>query len=366
MRILWLTWKDKEHPLAGGAEVVSSELGKRLVKDGHEVIFITGSFKGAAVESATNGYKIIRLGNRYTLYWKAYRYIKKNLLNWPDIVIEEVNTLPFFSRFYLKSVKRYMFFHMLCRKVWFYQMKPPLSWLGFIMEPLYLRLLRKDPTITVSESTKKDLMRHGFTANNIAIISEGIQIKPVSSLSKVDKFESPTIVSLGAMRAMKRTLDQISAFEIAKIKIPNLQLKVAGDASDAYGQKVLRAINESPFAGDIEYLGRISQVEKQALLQKSHAITVTSVKEGWGLIVTEAGSQGTPAVVYDVDGLRDSVRQHQTGLISRESPPALAKQIINILKDKAAYKAMQHQAWLWSKEITFEKSYTQFTQRIGI
>ena len=39
MKILWLTWKDRKNPLAGGAEVVNEELAKRLVKDGHEVIF---------------------------------------------------------------------------------------------------------------------------------------------------------------------------------------------------------------------------------------------------------------------------------------------------------------------------------------
>ena len=39
MRILWLTWKDKKNPLAGGAEVVNEELAKRLADDGHEVFF---------------------------------------------------------------------------------------------------------------------------------------------------------------------------------------------------------------------------------------------------------------------------------------------------------------------------------------
>ena len=39
MKILWLTWKDKKNPLAGGAEVVNEELAKRLIADGNEVIF---------------------------------------------------------------------------------------------------------------------------------------------------------------------------------------------------------------------------------------------------------------------------------------------------------------------------------------
>ena len=38
-----------------------------------------------------------------------------------------------------------------------------------------------------------------------------------------------------------------------------------------------------------------------------------SLAEGWGLTILEANTLGTPAVAYDVPGLRDSVRDGQTG-----------------------------------------------------
>lgn len=37
MRILWLNWKDIRHPEAGGAEVYTHEIAKRLVEKGYEV-----------------------------------------------------------------------------------------------------------------------------------------------------------------------------------------------------------------------------------------------------------------------------------------------------------------------------------------
>ena len=46
MNILWLTWKDRKHPLAGGAEVVNEELAKHLARDGHEVKFIVAGLRG--------------------------------------------------------------------------------------------------------------------------------------------------------------------------------------------------------------------------------------------------------------------------------------------------------------------------------
>lgn len=365
MRILWLTWKDSQNPLAGGAEVVSSELAKRLVQDGHEVIFVVGGFKGARAKATMHGYQVIRVGGRMSVYWHAYKYVRSHLSDWPDVVIEEVNTVPFFSRFYLKNKPRKLLFHMLCREIWFYQMVAPFSLVGYLAEPLYIRLLRKDPVITVSESTKQDLVKHGYDPERIAIISEGLQIEPINALSDIKKFTRPTMLSLGALRAMKQTLDQIKAFEIAKQSIPDLQLKIAGDASDAYGQKVLAYIKQSPFRNDIEYLGRVSQEHKKELMQRCHFITVTSIKEGWGLIVTEAASQGTPAVVYNVDGLRDSVRHNETGLVTdKNTPNALANKITELLRHPKQFAQLQKNAWEWSREITFDNSYQQFLKQL--
>jgi glycosyltransferase involved in cell wall biosynthesis len=356
-----------QHPAAGGAEVVASELGKRLVQAGHEVIFITGGYEGATQETTVDGYKVIRVGGRVSVYWHAYRYVKRHLANWPELVIEEINTIPFCSRLYMRGTPRLLFFHMLCREIWFHQLPLPASLVGYVLEPLYLRFLSAERAIAMSASTKKDLLRHGFQPKNIAVISEGIQLKPLPKLAPRIKHRKPTIVSLGSFRPMKRTMDQIRAFELAKATMPDLQMKIAGDSSGSYGRKVLGAIAGSPFKHDIEYLGRVSSAEKSRLLQQAHLITVTSVKEGWGLIVTEAASQGTPAAVYNVDGLRDSVRNGKTGAICESNTPAsLAASIVKVLSDPSHYRVLQKNAWEWSKHLNFETSYQQFSKVVQL
>lgn len=360
MKILWMTWKDRSHPRAGGAEVVNEEIAKRLARDGHEVVFLVAGFGGARQEETKDGYKIIRLGNHFSVYWEAYKYYKKNLQGWADVVIEEVNTVPFFTRLYVKE-KRILFVHQLCREIWFYQMHFPLNIFGYIMEPFSLWLLRKHNAITVSESTKKDLEKYGFKSEDVHIISEGIEFAPLSTLVAVEKYSAPTLLSCGSIREMKRTGHQVRAFEIAKQKIPDLQMKMAGDASSLYGKKVLGIIDQSPYKNDIEYLGKVNIEQKIELMRKSHLISVTSVKEGWGLIVTEANSQGTPAVVYDVDGLCDSVRGGETGIIvTKNTPQGLAEEIIALLSDSEKYARIRRNAWQWSQEFSFEKSYRDF------
>jgi len=360
MKILWLTWKDKKNPLAGGAEVVNEELAKRLVTDGHEVIFLVAGYDKAVTEEVVDGYKIIRLGNRWTVYFAAWRYYRQNLHGWADVVIDEVNTIPFMAKFYVRE-RNILFVHQLCRQIWFYEMFFPLSLIGYLLEPIYLWLLRDRKVITISESTKNDLLRFGFKKENIEIISEGIEIKPVENLDSIVKLPKPTILAFGALRSMKRTTDIVKAFEIAKLEMEDLELIIAGSADSKYGQKVLAMIAASTYSNSIKYLGRVSLEKKIELMQQAHLICVTSVKEGWGLIVTEASSQGTPAVVYDVDGLRDSVKYDETGMICDENNPVdLAENILELMNSKLKYQQLRLNGWKWSKEINFEKSYQDF------
>jgi glycosyltransferase involved in cell wall biosynthesis len=360
MNLLWFTWKDRRHPQAGGAEVVNEEIAKRLVRDGHEVIFSVGGFKGCPAEETIDGYRVVRLGNRWSVYWKAYWYYKKNLRGWADVVIDEINTVPFFCKFYVKE-KNILFVHQFCREIWFYEMPFPIGLIGYIAEPIYLWLLSNRKVITVSESTKRDLVRYGFEPDNIAIVSEGIEIDPVSDLASVKKYERPTILALGAIRAMKRTDDVVRAFEIAKKSIPNLELIIAGDARGWYGAKTLAHVRNSRYTSSIRYLGKVNKEKKIELMQKSYVIAAAAVKEGWGLIVTEAASQGTPAVVYNVDGLRDSVKNGETGIICETNTPQnIARNIVKLLENKGEYERLRIAAWEWSKEITFKASYKNF------
>jgi len=300
---------------------------------------------------------------------QACAYYLTRLRNKFDIVIEEVNAAPYFSVLFGKKSKRFLFYHHLEREVWLHEARPPISYLGYyFLEPVATKILGKAnvPLITISQSTKDDMAQWGFDPKQTHVISEGIELEPLPTLKGIPKFERPTVLSLGAMRAMKRTLDQVKAFEVAKQKIPDLQMKLAGDSSGEYGKQVLDYIEHSKYKNSIEYLGRVSKEQKLELMQRSHLIGVTSVKEGWGLIVTEAASQGTPSVAYNVHGLRDSIRNDETGIITEPNPHALADGIVKLLKDNSYYDRLRQAAWQWSKQITFDQSYKDLKSAIGI
>jgi glycosyltransferase involved in cell wall biosynthesis len=84
---------------------------------------------------------------------------------------------------------------------------------------------------------------------------------------------------------------------------------------------------------------------------------MTSSKEGWGLTVLEANACGTPVVASRVPGLRDAVRDGETGLLyAFGEVPELAGKIIRLLKDHAYREELSAEALRWSHTFTWEKA----------
>ena len=101
---------------------------------------------------------------------------------------------------------------------------------------------------------------------------------------------------------------------------------------------------------------------KVTLMQATWAIIVPSVKEGWGMVVTEAASCGTPAIVSNVTGLRDSVVHNKTGIIlsTNPTPQELADTMLILIKDIRFRKKLEKGAISWSKKFSWESSYAAF------
>lgn len=357
MNILWFTWKDIKHPTAGGAETIADIMAQKLVQDGHSVIFLTSSYPDGKHKESINGYEVIRVGNKYSVYLFAALYYLKHLRSWPEIVIEEINTMPFFTRFYVKVKKKILIFQ-LCREIWFHELLTPFSYVGYFIEPMYLSLLKGMHFITESRSTSNDLQSYGFNKVNISEFPVGVNLSTYNK-GELKKYSHFTLLSIGSIRSMKQTHHQIEAFNIAKKTIPELRLYISGKPNGKYGARVLSLIKNSPYAKDISYFGYISNAKRALMMRRSHCLMVTSVKEGWGLVVTEAGVQGTPSIVYDVDGLRDAVNYGKSGYITKKNnPEELAKLIIKLHKNYSGINLQNLQTW--HSQFTHERSYKIF------
>jgi glycosyltransferase involved in cell wall biosynthesis len=86
------------------------------------------------------------------------------------------------------------------------------------------------------------------------------------------------------------------------------KLVIVGDGPE-------RARIEALAGPGVVITGRVSEEEKHRLLCSAWMLLHPALIEGWGIVVAEAAIRGTPAIGFDVPGLRDSVINGETGVL---------------------------------------------------
>ena len=94
--------------------------------DGHEVISFNGSYPGAAPEGEMDGVRLIRRGRQWSVHLLAWRWLRSPSDEF-DLVIDQINTIPFFTPLYVPDEKRRFFFHQLAREYWWRETRGALS-----------------------------------------------------------------------------------------------------------------------------------------------------------------------------------------------------------------------------------------------
>lgn len=359
MKILILNWRDIKHQAAGGAEVVTYEIAKRWVQWGHEVIWFAAGFTGGLSDEMLDGIRIIRRGKQFSVHYEAFRYYQQHWRGYFDVVIDEINTIPFFTPLYVRE-KKAAYFNQLAREVWFYESPFPLNLLGYLLEPVYLRFYRRTTIVTISESTQKDLILLG--ARKVYVVHPGVDGTPLPEVPQPgEKAKKPTVLYVGRVVPSKRVADIIAAIHLVGKQVPDVQLWIAGSSSPAYLARLKRQIQRYQLDKQVHFLGRISFEERQTFMKQAHLLAMASVREGWGLVVIEANTVGTPAVVYKVPGLVDSVQDNKTGLVCKQNTAQnLADQITRGLLDHPLREKLAKGALEWSRQFTWKANAERF------
>ncbi len=312
LRILVCNWRDLAHPRAGGAEVYTHRVARAWVAAGHEVTWFCAAAPGRPSFEEVDGIRIVRRGGALTVYREARRYYRRIGAGRFDLLVDEVNTRPFGAAQWAGTTPVVALAHQVAKEVWFHELPWPLAVLGrYFLEPIWLRRLRRVPVLTVSDSSAASLAAFGLT--DVAVVPEGVD--PVERPA-VEREPVPTVVWVGRLSPNKRPDHAVEAFRRLRASLPDARLWLIGSGPM---EEALRAA----LPPGATLLGRVSEVEKRERLARAHCLIATSVREGWGLTVTEAAQVGTPAVAYDVAGLRDSVAA-SGGVLIPPSPNALA------------------------------------------
>ena len=349
LRILFLSWRDPENPRAGGAELFTYEVARRLVEAGDTVEWFTASFPGAAPESDLVGVRVVRAGRQWTVHQAAMRRYRGRLRGNFDAVVDEVNTIPFFTPLW-SEIPHLLLIFQLARDVWWYEAPFPLNAVGYAVEPFYLRAYRGTPALTISRSTADDLRRLGFRAP-VTILPIGLE--PIT-VPEVGREVPATFIYVGRMAPSKRVHDVIRALALYRERARKGRLWLVGEGDANYLATLRGLVGSLGLTAHVDFLGRLPATDKHERMARAGVLLMASVREGWGLSVAEANACGTPAVVYDVQGLRDSVRDGETGLVVAATPGAMADGMARLTDDPALHARLAAEAKRWSSTFSFQ------------
>jgi glycosyltransferase involved in cell wall biosynthesis len=340
------------HPEAGGAELFTHEIAKRLARKGHLVTLYCPNFPNGKSSEEIDGVIIKREGGKYSVYRKAKKFFKKFGSSF-DLVVDEINAKPFLNPNADSQIPIVGLIHQTIREEWFYEMPFPLSYIFYhIIEKFWLKPYFDILTVTVSRSSKRELESLGFS--KVVIVPVGLSIDPLESVR--EKEPDPTICFVGRLKKHKLPDHALEAFLLIKKKIPNAKMWYIGDG-DMRRLLEIKASNCS----DITFYGRVNDAVKFKLLSRAHLLLMPSIKEGWGLVVTEAYAMGTPVIGYNVPGLRDSILEGKTGyLVRTNSSEDMAKLAINLLNDRDLLNQYSNNALCQARKFSWDISANMF------
>jgi glycosyltransferase involved in cell wall biosynthesis len=352
-RILVLNERDPRHPYSGGAETHVYEIMSRLVARGHAVTHLASSFPGCAPRETIDGVEVRRLGGLPRYYpAAAFTCARETRGGRFDVVVECLNKLPFFSPVY-SHAPVLAFCQHLFGETAFTQVAWPIAATVFAAEKLIPLGYRRVHFIADSDSTRSDLVRRGISCERIEVSPPGIRRPRVTARPLRER--PPRVTYLGRIERYKRLDVMLKAVAPLVRAYPELEVAVIGRGRDR--ERIERLADELGLSSRTRFLGFVDDDERDRCLADSRVCVCASEKEGWGLTVIEANAVGTPVVASDAPGLRDSVRDGDTGwLAPTGDAEAFGARIAALLAADDAAEAMARRGVEWSRRFDWDTS----------
>lgn len=358
-RILVLNERDPAHPQAGGAEIHVERIFSRLAARGHDVLWMATGFPDGADESESAGLRIERQGPlaRYyaTIVPRVRAAVRREGI---DVIVECLNKVPFYTPLYT-SVPTLAICHHLFGETAFSQAPLPIALGVVVAESGIARAYRRCPFLAISESTAADLRARGLAPDQIQVSPPGID--PPAHRVDPAAPRPPRIAYVGRLERYKRIDHLLRAAALLSEEIPELEVLVVGKGAERENLEDLAA--SLGIAGRTRFTGFVENLERDALIAGTRVCVLPSEKEGWGLTVIEANALGTPVVANDAPGLRDSVRDGETGALvdgttgsEREIVQRYARAIADWMGEDAEAVARRARCLSWAERFDWDRA----------
>jgi len=355
-RVLIFNWRDVAHPWAGGAEAYMHEIGRRWVRAGWEVGWLTQRHASTQRTEVIDGMRIHRVGGHFTGYPLAALAYLLRLRSRYDVIVDCENGIPFFTPLFARKPV-VLVVHHVHQEVFRTQLPLPLRALALWLEGwLVPRVYRRRTVLAVSESTRADLVELGFDARRISVVRNGVDLPAV--LPAVAR-DSASILYMGRLKRYKGVDVLIQALPSVLRFAPEAKLHIVGQGPDR--PRLERLAWSLGLAERVRFHGYLPNAERDMLAARATVAVAPSSFEGYGITCVEAGARGLPVVASRVRGLWDSVLDEQTGLlVPHGDPGALAGAVVRFLADPELCSRMGEAGRAWAAVHSWDDSARRF------
>jgi glycosyltransferase involved in cell wall biosynthesis len=326
LRVAMVNWRDPWQQVAGGAEEYAWQISRRLRDLGAEVTFVTSRETGQPRRETRERIALRRMGGIFTRYPRVLCWLLPRRRRF-DVVIDCMNGIPFFTPLVLpRRTPVICLVHHVHDQQFFIHFRTWLATIGKMLEgPVARRIYRRRPVVAVSPSTMTAMRERLRWTGPIFIVPNGSpppQLEPPDPTARVaDRTAGaaaadPVIVCVGRLSAHKRVERVVDIADKLRDRWPGIQIHIVGRGAAA--GPLAERIKDKGLDDHVRLHGFLSEQDKNALLATAWLHVSASQFEGWGLSVIEAATLGVPTVAYDVDGLRDAIRDDVTGWLAAE------------------------------------------------
>ncbi|WP_055489879.1 glycosyltransferase family 4 protein [Streptomyces sp. TP-A0356] len=300
-RIVFLARRDLGNPAAGGSELLVDRLAHGLTRLGHQVTLLCGG------PASYRDYRVVSAGGDLGHYLRARPAFQRQIGDC-DLLVEVCNGMPYLTPLWHDGPTLCLVNHV-HTDLWRMRFGGPLAPAARIGRRLEHWALsgaqRHNLVVAVSPSTAHALGAIGVEHERIRVVHNGVE-EPGPLAAKAPE---PLFVAMGRLVEYKRIDLLLRLWERVR-PVTGGRLVIIGDGPE-------RERLEQLAGPGVRFAGHVPEAEKHRLLCAAWILLHPSAVEGWGLVVTEAAVRQTPAIAFDVPGLRDSVVDGETGVLAR-------------------------------------------------
>ncbi|WP_218122211.1 glycosyltransferase family 4 protein [Blastococcus aurantiacus] len=327
-----MNWRDVSHPEGGGSERYVQRIAEGLAAAGLRVTLFCAEHGRAPREEILNGVRIVRRGGRLSIYPRAMAFVRKTK---PRLVVDVQNGIPFCSTLATRSPVTTVVFHV-HKEQWPIVFGPVGGRIGWWLESKVApRVYRRVPYVTISDATGREMAGLGIAPERTTLVPVGTEpVVPVD----VPRSPTPRLITLGRLVPHKQVEHSLDILARLSDRWPDLTLAVVGEG---WWEETLRTQAERLGVADrVEFLGFLDEKAKHEQLAAAWVFVCPSVKEGWGMVVIEAGGHGVPTVGYHSSGgLQESVVDGVSGVLV-DDLDQMTDAVAGLLEDADARRAM--------------------------